>query len=796
MSDIPSIVMRSINDAAAASARLVERCADYAIAQLQAEETQCQKADQRRDIADAWRELQGQRRNWMARLPPALKAAFIAAASGEQDDGAPRGLRPSSLTLVDDQEIALAIESSRLAQQLMSMLDRPLAELNALMSSALMLEGIQPERNPLRPDLYAKTLRRLMGESTPQPGWPGMWLRHMVQPMAEELEKLYKTQAQVLTQAKVQAAGYRLVNTPSARASQFGGLPGEQRASQFGGLPGEQRASQFGGLPGESSAAPLSQFGAMQVNAAVVQDFMFRGGGQMAAQPLAPTYYQHIERELAELQARQVVEHYDEEEAVRYAHLSPVDRPQREVGTDKALPEAVWGEYSTAHRRALVRNRLRREARQLGQALGMEVVRKLVNEVAQDPRLLAPVREAIVGLEPSLLRLALVSPRFFSDEKHPGRMLIESVASRSFKYNDEFSPEFSGFFEAVAEQFNQLNHIEQVEDAQPFVDALQHLEAGWSAEDAVEEQRRQQLLEAVQSAERRQAEADRIASELRLRSDLEGVPEPISNFVLGPWALVLAHARLHNPRKELDPGGYVAVVADLLWSVRRELTLRDPARAFVVIPHVLVTLRKGLDMLGHRPGEHDRFFHHLEKLHRPVLKLRAKLRRQSFDSLGADLVSSEDQLPDSVPFGELPDQLWMAPDELQAAGFGDTLVVPREQEAAEAQPELDEQAAETILATLAEGDWVDLYVRMNWRRARLAWLSGKGTLFMFVSHGGLAHSMTRRSLERLIRDHMLRPVPSEAVVPRALDAVAREARQAREPRDDREQRTRPATLTA
>ena len=77
--------------------------------------------------------------------------------------------------------------------------------------------------------------------------------------------------------------------------------------------------------------------------------------------------------------------------------------------------------------------------------LGLEVVRKLVNEVARDPRLLVPVRGAIVALEPSLLRLAMMDPRFFSDEAHPGRRLMERVAQRSFKYNDEFSSEFKGF---------------------------------------------------------------------------------------------------------------------------------------------------------------------------------------------------------------------------------------------------------------------------------------------------------------------------------------------------------------
>ncbi|UUZ74246.1 hypothetical protein LP415_26175 [Polaromonas sp. P1(28)-8] len=60
-------------------------------------------------------------------------------------------------------------------------------------------------------------------------------------------------------------------------------------------------------------------------------------------------------------------------------------------------------------------------------------------------------------------------------------------------------------------------------------------------------------------------------------------------------------------------------------------------------------------------------------------------------------------------------------------------------------------------------------------RAQLIWAGTKGTLFMFVSHGGQPHSMTRRSCERLIRDRLLRPVDTQGVVGQALDALALEA---------------------
>jgi hypothetical protein len=41
-----------------------------------------------------------------------------------------------------------------------------------------------------------------------------------------------------------------------------------------------------------------------------------------------------------------------------------------------------------------------------------------------------------------------------------------------------------------------------------------------------------------------------------------------------------------------------------------------------------------------------------------------------------------------------------------------------------------------------------------------------------VSHGGQPHSMSRRSIQRLARDRLLRLIAGDGVVPRALERMA------------------------
>jgi hypothetical protein len=76
---------------------------------------------------------------------------------------------------------------------------------------------------------------------------------------------------------------------------------------------------------------------------------------------------------------------------------------------------------------------------------------------------------------------------------------------------------------------------------------------------------------------------------------------------------------------------------------------------------------------------------------------------------------------------------------------------------------------------LLPGAWVDLLIEGEWVRAQLTWASPHGTLFMFLSAKGLAHSMTRRTLERLRSSDVLRVVSRGDVVEGALNAVAAQA---------------------
>ncbi|EJL80514.1 hypothetical protein PMI15_03829 [Polaromonas sp. CF318] len=837
MASQPDVLQSCLQSAATAARSALEKCVEDAVAGLQVAETQSGKVAERDELATAWRELLKNKAAWSVQYPADLLVHFKAnvaaaaqaarapeasseqlAASAAASSSAFAALSHASFSLVDDQDVSKAIESSRLLQQVLPAVDHILAELNKLISTVQGLPNVRPELNPLRPEVFAQTLREMAVASRAEPAVVSLWLKYMADPLGRELKRLYERLVNQLELANVQGASYRVLPTPAnvGRGRGRGGN-GSSPAGPGPGGAAEGDASGGGGEGGfgEGGGQPVPQYADLsnyEIRDELFQDFLFNGGSN-AHHGLAPSYYETVEEELAALHATPDSGSAPLAESrpgymSDYEGMPAVDRPQRLVDERSQLSPQVWGSYAKPRERAIVRTQLKKEARQVGQVLGLEVVRKLVNQVAQDPRLLVPVREAIVALEPSLLRLAMVDPRFFSDEGHAGRRVMERVAQRSFKYNDEFSPEFLAFFEPVTRAFNELNSL-TIEDAQPFGMALATLEYGWDEQDQLEAENRNNVLQALRFAEERQTQADQIAFELSTRSDLDKVPGLVLDFLFGPWALAMAHAKLVDTRNQIDPMGFGSVVPDLLWSVKREVTLKRPAKLIEMIPSLLAKLHEGLELLGQDPRESEPFFEGLMKLHRPVLKLRRLKSQRDAEESGAVPLEPE-ELP-ATPEQRLAKAAahpWLARDELDAAGFEDTLptapgeLMPLEEEheqslaarpvaeeevdsshaeliaeqeaSPNAVPALAQGEAERLLMSLRAGHWVDLYSRRRWLRAQLIWASTKGTLFMFVSHGGQPHSMTKRSCERLLRERLLRPVDSQGVVAQALDAVASE----------------------
>ncbi|MCA0325473.1 MAG: DUF1631 domain-containing protein [Proteobacteria bacterium] len=852
------LLKRSKQEVVFLASPMIERCVDVAAKSLEEGERRTGSVAVRQQMAEAHLALLKYRASWQSRFPgllaDAIDEALSEASEGVERRAPPVGEDAPVLAIMDDAEVSRFVELSRLQQAMMPVVEHSLARLDSLMSSVMGLPVVRADLNPLRPDVMCKALLRLFDAQPIEPHEHMHWTRHIAKPFAKELEQLYQTVIKLLEEQGVEEARYRL------RLSEGGGgvagaggagASGRETAPVAGGGgggggpggfgPGGPVAGAVGALGDDADAlrqrrAPLPPMAELarstpDASRAVLRDFLYRP--QWIAQydePLPAGFYDAAHQQLTELAAwaepaYDAAARADLEAAER--RQSVVDRAPRPVEVGMALPPEQWAEQASARTRTRTLLELKTQARQISQVLGLDAVRTLVGQVAADERVLAPVREAVVALEPALLRLAVQDPRFLGNDQHPARRLIEGVAQRSFRYNDVYAPEFEQFMAPVREAVRELDADTAI-DATAFETRWQGLQSNWAAQDAGEEQAREKGLRSMRFAQERQALADKIAWEFSLRSDLQGVPGVVVDFLFRDWSLVIAHAQLTSDTgSQLDPGGYLAVVTDLLWSVKRDAVLKQPARLFEILPGMIQKLRQGLDMLGMDPGEAEVFFEALMRYHNPVLRLR-RLRSardamvSGMGGLGGDSGGVPLDMPvdtEPLPLERLKpraaEQPWLGRHDLVATGFHDEVAsahgalsghAPLDSRAGFVDSELAAEvtevaslpapspAADTVApaapvapveseddarerarrqtAALRTGDWVDLHVGGKWRRAELSWTSDNGALFMFLSRGGRAHSMTKRTCERLMRVRHLRPVHNGAVVERAMRQIA------------------------
>jgi hypothetical protein len=120
--------------------------------------------------------------------------------------------------------------------------------------------------------------------------------------------------------------------------------------------------------------------------------------------------------------------------------------------------------------------------------------------------------------------------------------------------------------------------------------------------------------------------------------------------------------------------------------------------------------------------------------------------------------------------------LWLDSREATESGFLAEEELSAERAASPAAM-VEEPAGPASAGEMRTGTWVELMVMGEWVRAQLTWASPHATLFMFTSLAGSAHSMSRRTLDRLRAQGKIKVVAERNVVDEALDQVAKAALQ-------------------
>lgn len=753
-----------LTQAAADGSALMGRLVMAAIRDLYARANLAKTRYERDTLANQGSLLQNKDAHMRALYPKALLQAFTNPNLRKKAAPLPMAaVNFEQLELMDEHQVHESVAVAHAQQAALQAADSSLADLNTLICAAQGLHSVRPESNPLRTEAYVSALKTVMDQiDVPDPVRLG-WLASMSAALGPELHALYQTLSNSLREQGVVAVGYTVVPTPASttRTSQLhhGNTPADTPQTR-------QETSH------STPAAPTSHR-THDADAPLLTLDKLRSllAGELDAPPPAnrlQSFAQQFDRQFGHHPALAPASEFASTMPAALEALADMQQIDQVVQRleHRRSGQATNGSADDDSPIEAIRDVLRRSATSVAQGLSLEVVTLMVDNIVRNPRLLKPIQQLVAELEPALLLLSLVDPRFFTDKTHPARELLQDITDRSLAYESEQASGFAEFLADLQQAVEPLNNG-TIENAEPFEQVLAGLRTEWQRSARDKQNNRDEAVRALQHAEQRNLLATRIAQDIEHHPEAPDVSPVVRDFLCGPWAQVVAQARLAEGATSRAAQKYQALIADLLWSANPALTRNNIARLTRLVPQLLSILREGLNTIHYPTTKASAFLAVLVGLHQQAFR---GIHKQSAEPQAAPAPAVPTPAP--APHEELAvreDDPWVAPAEAKASNFMEWTELPSPSPAPE--PTIAPAIQEEI-DTWPLGTWVELLVNERWVRTQLTWASQQGSLFLFTSASGTTQSMTRRSRDKLIQSDRLRLATTQTVVDGALDAVA------------------------
>ncbi|MFN3735209.1 DUF1631 family protein [Comamonas testosteroni] len=754
VSVLRTCLVQVVRGADAFALRLLQRT-EYALEQSLATGFHCARRDV---LSAALHNLQQHRASVISSFPQNLLEALVLSARQ------PFSFSAQTLDTVTGRLLPLAAMAESASRQLKAehklvqmvepQVELALADLDALMSGAQGLESAQPECNPLRLENYVRALSQSLTAVQPATEVADCWHEFMSQQLGSILASEYSRAANLLRQHGVQPARY--------------GADGDTRPQCLLTLRLLQElASDLRWIDDSRCTVPQS-----------LTDSMLAGWPATEPASIAPAQDLGLEAGWTSYSAN----------ALQTSQQPWVPSAQRGLRAPQPsqTPSAL---------------------------IQIRTLQRMMSHMTSDGRLLLPVQRVLLRLEPMLSQLVAQDGAFFEDRLHPARQLLDELTARSLWFASESALGFSHFITVAEAAANQLASAGQA-NAHVFAQVLQFVREQWPPEGRmsrvaplsqhteVEHSTRQGLMSSalglvdrqiVGAIEQIKPDALQLAQMIRSLPSAKGVPEDILDFVTGPWAGVIAQTQQRaEPGQERDPGGYLALVPSLLWSVSPQAA-QDVTRLVAIAPRLQRRLARGLRSVGRTDVEIAALAARLGSLQQRVLDAAEAAGRSGSDEFARADVLGElpsvlaglDGASETVRAGlditlpvltdrveELPSVAVMREPQPRAAthSSGPVFKTTAPQKTVSAplgEPEAVVSApmpthapmGQSKPADVAEwplGTWVELCNERQQLRTKLTWVSPQQSLFLFTAEDGSTQSMTRRMRDKLLTQGQLR----------------------------------------
>lgn len=378
-----------------------------------------------------------------------------------------------------------------------------------------------------------------------------------------------------------------------------------------------------------------------------------------------------------------------------------------------------------------------RRALALTQPAAQQLMQRLFNQLGAQGEVSPAARDLVQGLERTGRQLVTQDPELWSKPDHPWWTLIDRLLAVG-AVHDDMGPQSQGALHASLNRV--VNRIQEAPQIDPQVcqtaaDEVQAVASQLLEGDAGE------LLDQVSDLQR---QADREETEAELRNQLvqqlraTPVCAALRQFLVGPWAQVMAAQALHHGADSGELASAALVVDDLIRATAKPGQRVSSAQRTVLLRQ----LGEGLHLAGLPEARVQAELSDMKTLLRdpPEIQQTAQAWEEPVDTLPAGHVLDLHAGLPTVPLA--------MGDDAPAADASDWL------------------------SSLDTGAYCRLFLQGQWLTAQLRWVSPTRNLFLFNSrHGGRSHSLTRRMLQKLRNAGLATSIEDGFLLAQAMDSL-------------------------
>jgi len=664
-----------------------------------------------------------------------------------------------SLQATDDAVDSLA---SRSARRMRRVVDEPLRDLNLIVGFLAGRPSLRDSENPYGPDAFMPALLSAIEDvNLHRDAW-GFCMSLFERPFAEELARV---ELALLDHFRTHGVDAKLIWRELANRQATGGAarpggrsepppPPDPAKAAAAGAPGAAAGGAAGaGANGAAGAGvagpPISAADAQRVLGDLLSRMQANVGGYaMAPMPAQGPVSVPLMDAINELQGLGL-------QGVHGAAFA---------GT-AAGSLSAWREHLLSQSSRTV------------DKLTIEIVGIMFDHMLRDQKVPDEIKALLSRLQFPILKVALMDAAFFASSAHPARRLIDRIAATSAGWepygdeNERFRSEVDRVVREVLIQFDRdMSVFERLlAEFDAFLGEIEPREA-----DPVSRAKR-----ALEEAEKREILTINTTIQVRRAFEKVELEAYLRDFLLVAWVQVLVAATVRDDETKGFSKRFREVIHEIVWSVQPKATAEERKRLVALIPTMTRILRDGLSLIRMTQREQDEFFQQLMGSHAMAVKPtdQATYIKHSLQSSELRVRLEGIQLTAAFPMTTVPGGIKVPTDALMraAAEHKVDLSVPEPLTDVGDRDRSAEAKIDQDLASWTRGTWFEIWNGHEFIKARLRWISPLRTLFMFSSGvDNKAHVMTPELIKTYLRRSYIRPLETEPMMRRAVDAVVSE----------------------